>query len=81
MIIELLVTPIFALIKGLIALLPVAFEIPNYIADVLALLLKASQFFPMDVFVLCIGNISFWLVIQFMWAIFEWVYKKIPGVD
>lgn len=81
MIIELLCTPMFLLVKGIIALLPQAFQLPNYITDVFALLLKASQFFPMDIFILCIGNITFWLVIHFTWAIIEWVYKKIPGIN
>lgn len=81
MIIELLVSPIFALIKGLISLIPQSYDLPNYITDVFSLLVKASEFFPMDMFVLCIGNIGFWLAVHFVWAIVEWVYKKIPGVD
>lgn len=81
MIIELLCTPVFLLIKGLIQLIPVAFQIPNWLADLISLLIKGMQFFPPDVWAIAIGNIIFWLLLQFIWAIIEWVYKKIPGVN
>lgn len=78
MIIELLCTPIFLLINGVIAVIPAMFQMPNWLADLLSMLLKAMQFFPIDVWVICIGNISFWLSLHFIWAILEWLYKKIP---
>lgn len=81
MIIELLCTPLFWLINGLVSFIPVAFQIPNWLADTISLLLKAMQFFPFDVWTIILANIGFWLFAQFAWAIIEWVYKKIPGVD
>ena len=34
-----------------------------------------------DNFMLFLGSITFWLAIQYGWAILEWIYKKIPGVS
>lgn len=38
-------------------------------------------FFPVDLWIALISNISFWLLVQGGWIVIEWVYKKIPGVD
>lgn len=81
MIIELICMPIFFIINSAINTIPLAFKLPNWLADVLGLLIKAMQFFPLDVWVIVIGNILFWLVLHFVWAVIEWVYKKIPGVN
>lgn len=81
MIIELMCTPLFLLLNGIIQLFPQAFQIPNWLADVISLLIKAMQFFPGDVWAIAIGNIVFWILAQFTWAIIEWVYKKIPGIN
>lgn len=81
MILELLLNPLFNLIKGLISLLPQFFQLPNWIADTISLIIKAMQVFPSDVWAIVIGNILFWIVVHFTWAIIEWVYKKIPGVN
>ncbi len=81
MIVEALFLPIFLIVRGLIALLPGAFTLPLWSVDTFNLLLKALFFFPADVWVVIIGNISFWLIAQFSWSIIEWIYKKIPGVD
>ncbi len=37
--------------------------------------------FPAKLFFIFIGNVMFWLGAQMVWAVVEWVYKKIPGVN
>lgn len=81
MIIELFFSPIFLLIKTVINLIPSQTVLPLWTIDLTNLLSKGLIFFPSDVWAIVIGNIVFWLSLQFMWAIIEWVYKKIPGVE
>lgn len=81
MVIELLLSPIFLLVGGVIDLLPTIQSIPVWVSDTVSLLSKALAFFPGDVWYYTIGNIIFWLSVQFAWSIIEWVYRKIPGVD
>jgi len=81
MILELICTPLFLLLRGLILLLPAAFTLPDWSVSFISLIQKALFFFPADVWFIVIGNIVFWLVAQFTWAIIEWVYKKIPGIN
>lgn len=81
MIIELLCTPIFFLIDSLISLIPVQTSLPGWIGDTADMLSKALLFFPVDVWVIVLGNIVFWHVALIAWAIVEWIYRKIPGID
>jgi len=81
MIIELLLSPIFLLINGLIAFMPAAMALPDWGVASMALISRALFFFPPDVWAIVLANISFWLFVQLSWAIIEWIYKKIPGVD
>lgn len=37
--------------------------------------------FPLDVWVIVLGNIVFWLGVHLAGAVIEWIYKKIPGVS
>lgn len=56
-------------------------NLPFGMGDTISLLGKAMMFFPVDVWAVVILNITFWLSIQFAWAIIEWIYKKIPGIN
>lgn len=74
---------IFLVVKTLISYFP---SIANYIPVLWAsytgqLLDIAFTFFPKDVFETIIDNVVFWMGIQFAWAIIEWLYRKLPGVD
>lgn len=80
MIVELICSPIFLIIRGLILLFPTAFTIPDWGMAFLDLLLKALYVFPADVWIVFISNVLFWYGALFAWAIIEWTYKKIPGV-
>ena len=85
MILELILTPVFALMGFIIDLLPEMGDLdPLYGHDVSGLIdmmAYAFHVFPFELFMIFIGNVLFWLNAQLMWAIVEWVYKKIPGVS
>lgn len=81
MIVELLFAPIFILLDMIVAMIPIGATMPLWGLDTINLLSKGLMFFPRDVWAFVIGNIIFWLMAQLTWAIIEWVYKKIPGVD
>ena len=57
------------------------YQLPNYITQFLDLVAVPLSLFPLDLWLLIIGNVTFWATVQFSWAGIEWVYKKIPGVD
>lgn len=38
-------------------------------------------FFPLDMLGIIIGNFIFWYSLQLIWAVIEWAYKKIPGIN
>jgi len=81
MIIELLCTPLFLLLNLIISLLPEGFVIPSYITNTIEILKYPLSIFPIDLWILIISNVSFWYIAQVAWAIIEWVYKKIPGLN
>lgn len=81
MIIELLIKPLFLLCEFIISLLTFSGSIPRWSVDFLTMISKALCYFPADVFCAIVLNIYAWVVLQFSWAVIEWVYKKIPGVS
>lgn len=81
MFLELLLNPIFLLLEGLLSFLPDSFNMPGWISDAVSLINKALIFFPSDVWGVVVGSVVFWIGFQMTWAIIEWLYKKIPGVD
>ena len=85
MIIKYLLTPIFRLLGLIINLLPdLSYIDPLYGFDIsgfINILAYGFIIFPFPLFTIFIGNMIFWLGVQMVWAIIEWVYKKIPGVN
>lgn len=81
MIIEMICSPFFYLINGIMALIPVVESIPDYIVDVLVLLRKAMLFFPTDVWVMVIANIVFWLTLHFIVSLIKFVLGLIPFLN
>lgn len=82
MVIEGLLDIIFYIVYGICNVIPNSFyELPSWAVSAISLLKKGLGIFPVDVWVVVLANGMFWLVIQFTWAIIEWIYKKIPGVD
>lgn len=85
MIIELLLTPVFALLNLILSFLPDMSHLdPLYDFDIsgfIYLLGYGFFIFPFSLFMIIIGNILFWKSAQMIWAIVEWAYNKIPGVN
>jgi hypothetical protein len=55
---------------------------PDYdISGLITSLSYAFIFFPFSLFKFFLQNVIFWLGVQAAWAIIEWMYRKIPGVD
>ena len=81
MIVELLCAPFFLLAQGLINLMPVLTYIPTSVVDTVTLLLKAMQFFPTDVWVMCIGNIVFWTTVHLLIGLIKFIVGWIPTMD
>ena len=81
MIIELICSPLLLFAKGIIAILPVLTYIPNSIVSTLDLILKAMQFFPVDVWIIVTGNIVFWISLQLVWALISFILRLIPFLD
>ena len=51
------------------------------LSDSLALLAPVLSIFPLDLFKFIFYNGMAWAGFHLMWSLFEWVYKKIPGVS
>lgn len=81
MVLQLLLSPVFLIIAGVIGFLPMAVALPSWSIDFFKLIQTGLNFFPSDVFWVVIANIAFWLYLQMTWAIVEWIYKKIPGIS
>ncbi len=82
MIIEGILNLIFGLVYELASAIPsTIYNLPNWLVTALKLIKTGLGIFPKDVWIIVISNGLFWLSIQFTWAIIEWLYKKIPGVD
>lgn len=81
MIIELLFNLIFGLVSLIISFFPAGYSLPNWFYSFYDVVSNALAFFPKPVFIIIISNVSFWLTVQMTWAIIEWIYKKIPGIN
>lgn len=80
MIIELILIPLFSLVRGIINLLPNNPGVNLTLANLILFLKKGLYFTDSFVFFTLISTVVFWTSVQFTWAIVEWVYKKIPGI-
>lgn len=81
MLIELICTPLLLLVKGIIVIFPVLTFIPNSIVSTTDLIIKAMQFFPTDVWIMVIGNITFWITLQLVWGVIKFILALIPFVN
>lgn len=81
MIVELLFNLLFGLVDIILSFLPSGYNIPNWGVQFYNVVSSALAFFPSPVFVIVMANVSFWLTVHMGWAIIEWVYKKVPGID
>lgn len=81
MIIELLLAPFFGFIRFLINLLPNTPAINLTLANLIYFVKKGLYFTDKFVFFTCLTVVVTFTTIQLAWAILEWIYKKIPGVN
>lgn len=81
MIIELILIPFFSLVRGIVNLLPNDPGVNLTLANLIVFVRKGLYFTDIFVFITCISSVVFWTSAQFIWAIVEWVYKKLPGVN
>lgn len=73
MIIQLICAPFILIAKGLISLIPVLGLGVNSIVSVMNLLLVGLNFFPVELWVMCIGSIVFWIVINTILGVVKFV--------
>lgn len=78
MIIELICAPLLLLVRGVLSIIPVLNYIPNSIADTITMLVKAMQFFPFDVWVICISSFVFWLTVHLVYGFINFILRLIP---
>lgn len=81
MLVQLILSPIFLLLSTLVGFLPGGGGLPQWITSCVELIGYGLYFFPLDIWVFMIANFIGWQTIHMGWAIIEWIYKKIPGVD
>lgn len=81
MIIKLICAPFVLLVKALLSAISFQIVIPASIADTITLLVKAMQFFPFDVWVLCLGSFTFWIAVHILIGIFVFLLGKIPLIN
>lgn len=78
MIIELICAPLLLLVRGVLNLIPVLTYIPNSITDTITMLVKAMQFFPFDVWFICISSFVFWLSVHLIYGFINFILRLIP---
>lgn len=79
MLLVLLLAPFFAIASSVISLLPNnSFEGVD-IAGFVNMFQTAFQFFPADVWILCIGSITFWITIHLITAFLSFIVKMLLG--
>lgn len=82
MIVEGLFNILFGTIEFIITFLPVpVLNLTGGTSGLTTILAYGLFFFPADIWVCVITLGVTMLTTGLLWAIIEWVYKKIPGVD
>ena len=82
MIIEGLYSVIFNFVGFIIDLIPsFVGTFDDYTGGTITLVANALVIFPVDLWIILIVNIVFFLTSALAWVVVEWIYKKIPGVD
>lgn len=81
MLIELILSPFFGLIDLVITLLPNIPSVNVTLSNLVIFVRKGLYFTDTGVFSLVLGTVITFSTLQLGWAVIEWIYKKIPGVD
>jgi hypothetical protein len=81
MLLKFFLMPFWLLIDGLLGIMPEA-ALELTLDSTFFDLLKAGVYIMgADTFSFAVSSFLFWYSIQLLWAIIEWIYKKIPGVS
>lgn len=82
MIFEVVLDFVFSAVVFLINLMP---TLPSFVSNGIDFFIKilssSFYFFDAKAFNFLITTAISFYAVQFVWAIIEWIYKKIPGVD
>lgn len=81
MILKAIMQPLWFLVDFIISVLPssaLEFVLDGAIFPILA---KGVSVMGFDNFVFYLSSFLFWYTVQLTWAVIEWIYKKIPGID
>lgn len=78
MIIELICAPLLLIVRGVISVIPILTYIPTSIADTITMIIQAMQFFPFDVWFICISSFIFWATVHIAYSFFVFVARLIP---
>lgn len=82
MILEMIFAPLFMLGRFLISLVPsVSYQNGGVGGSFIEFLHVGLYFFGAAPFVMCISSVLLWSVAEVSWSVFEWCYKKLPGID
>lgn len=81
MLIALIIAPFFELINLVVNLLPDTPSVNITLSNVIIFVRKGLYFTDVGVFGLVLGTVITFTTLQLGWAVIEWIYKKIPGVD
>ena len=82
MVTEAILTVLFAVGSFIIGILPeFVFNVFNGSAGLATMLAYALYFFPGDLWLFALGNILIMMQITIAYAVLEWVWKKIPGIN
>lgn len=81
MIIELICAPLLLIVRGILSIIPVLTYIPDSIVDTITLLVKGMQFFPFDVWLICIGSFIFWIQLNLTYSFYSFILRQIPIIN
>lgn len=81
MIIEIMCNIFYNFLISLVGYLPAGIDLPGWYDNTLNVLSYGLMFFPADVLLTVVGSGVFWMSANFLWAIIEWIYRKIPGIN
>ncbi len=81
MLFKMFMSPFWNLVKSLVSFFPESSaEFINTVGST-EFVRIGLYFLPVNFLVAFLGSVTFWLSANLIWAIVEWVYKKIPGVS
>ena len=78
MILSFICTPFLLFINSTIALLPSVEQIPDWIMSAIDMLRTATVFIPVDVWLLVLSNVFFWISAHALVGILRFIKSIIP---